>query len=114
MSKVRFFGISLNKDSILNLNLFLLTLAIAMLAMANPALAAGGLDNLNKATDALQELVDWLYIFVGVGAILYLTWLVIMALMEKKQWSDVFMGIGYCAVAGGIVMAGDWGLELFK
>lgn len=112
MKNIYFMGRVINKDTIINL--FMFTFALFVFAFANPALASGGLSNLNKATDALQEIVDWLYVFVGVGAILYLTWLVVMALLEKKQWSDVFVGIGYCAAAGGIVMAGDWGLELFK
>lgn len=111
MNKVSIFGFTFNKDSALNLFLFAFTIAI--FAISNPALAAGGLGSLDKATDALQSIVDWLYIFIGVGAVLYLVWLVGMALFERKQWSDVGMGIGYCAIAGGVVMCADWALGMF-
>lgn len=110
MKNVLFMGRAINKDTFINLFMF----AFAFFIFANPALAAGGLGNLNKATDALQELVDWMYILVGIGALGYLIYLCIMAFMEKKQWSDVGMGVVYCSVAGAIVMLGDWGLGLFK
>lgn len=112
MKNIYFMGRVINKDTFINLFMFAFTFFI--LAFANPALAAGGLSNLNKATDALQEIVDWMYILVGIGALGYLIWLSCMAFLERKQWSDVGMGVVYCSVAGAIVMLGDWGLELFK
>ncbi|WP_258086636.1 TrbC/VirB2 family protein [Xenorhabdus bovienii] len=100
----------MNKDSIINFFMF----AFAFVIFTNPALAAGGLGNLNKATDGLQEIADWLYIFVGVGAVLYMIWLVGMALFEQKQWTQVAIGLGHCAMAGGVVLGADWALGLFK
>lgn len=79
----------------------------------NRANAAGGLESLDKATDALNDIMDWLFVFVGVGALVYIIYLVAMALMEKKSWNDVIMGGVYCAVAGGIVYAGKWALTLW-
>ncbi|CQQ96792.1 TrbC/VIRB2 family [Yersinia enterocolitica] len=112
MKNIYFMGRVINKDTVINL--FMFAFIFFVFAFANPALAAGGLGNLDKATDALQEIADWLYIFVGVGAVLYIIYLVGMALFEKKQWSDVGMGLGYCAIAGGIVMGADWAIGLFK
>ncbi|WP_275367702.1 conjugal transfer protein [Xenorhabdus bovienii] len=103
-------GRLMNKDSITNSFMF----AFAFVIFTNPSLAAGGLENLNKATDALQELTNWLYVFVGVGSVLYLIYLVCFTLLEKKQWTDVFIGLGHCSMAGGVVMAADWALVLFK
>lgn len=111
MNQVRFFGLSFNKDSAINFLLIVATLGMFM--VASPALAAGGLESLDKATDALEDISKWLYAFVGVGAVVYIIYLVGMALFEKKQWSDVGMGLGYCAIAGGIVMAAEWAIGLF-
>ncbi|HED3891540.1 TPA: conjugal transfer protein [Morganella morganii] len=38
----------------------------------------------------------------------YLLYLVVMTFMERKQWSDVGMGLVYCAGAGGILLAGNY------
>ncbi|MDE9544131.1 conjugal transfer protein [Xenorhabdus bovienii] len=51
---------------------------------------------------------------MGVGSVLYLIYLVCFTLLEKKQWTDVFIGLGHCSMAGGVVMAADWALVLFK
>lgn len=79
--------------------------------VSNLAWAEGG--GLDSATDALTTVKTWLYGFVGVGALVYMIWNVGMALAEKKQWSDVGMALGYCAIAGGCVAGGTWAYEIF-
>ena len=79
--------------------------------VSNMAWAAGG--GLAASTDALTTIKTWLYGFVGVGALVYMIWNVGMALAEKKQWSDVGMALGYCAIAGGCVAGGTWAYEIF-
>ncbi|HGJ5854445.1 TrbC/VirB2 family protein [Arsenophonus nasoniae] len=93
-----------------------LLLAFCLLALLafNPAFAAsGGLDSLDKATNALKDILSWLKGFVVVASILYIVYLVVMAIAEKKAWSDVTMGLVYCAIAGGVVMGGEWATTLF-
>lgn len=91
----------------------MLVLAMTVMCIAQPVLAAGGLGSLDKATTALQDILDWLKVFVVVAAILYITYLVVMAIAEKKSWSDVLMGLGYCAIAGGVTFGGAWATTLW-
>lgn len=77
------------------------------------AFAAGGLGNLNKATDALKEIKFWLFAFVGLAAIVYLLYCIAMTFAERKSWSDVGMALIYCCLAGGAILGGNWALALF-
>ncbi len=72
---------------------------------------AGGLDS---ATDALSEIKTWLFGFVGLSALVYLLYMVLMAFLERKSWSEVALALVYCAIAGGAVVGGTWALGLFK
>lgn len=86
---------------------------MACLLCVNPAFA-DGLASLDKATTALQDILSWLKVFVVVASVLYITYMVVMAIAEKKSWSDVMMGLVYCAIAGGVVMGGEWASELWN
>ena len=57
--------------------------SVAMLA--TPAMAAGGLD---EATNAIETFKGWLYGFMGVFALVYMLYHIILAMLEKEQWSD--------------------------
>ena len=100
-----------NKYVSLHMIIFLL---LATCVVSEPVFAAGGLNNLNKATNALEEIKTWLFRFTGVGALIYIVYLVAMTFAEKKTWNDVLMGLGYCAGAGGVIMAGNWALSLWS
>jgi type IV secretory pathway VirB2 component (pilin) len=80
--------------------------ALALTAMTSPAFAQLG--GLQKATTTAQDVTTGVYAFVGACAGLYLLYLCIMAFMERKQWSDVFMGVVHVAIAGGSVVLGAW------
>jgi len=82
-----------------------------LLSLTSTLSYAGGL---NTATDTLTELKTWAFGFVGLCALLYLIYNLIMAFMEKKSWSDAGMSLVYCALAGGVLAGGNWALELFK
>lgn len=84
---------------------------IALCAVAMPVFAAGGLQ---AGTDAATTIKTWLYGFVGVCAFIYLLYNVLMALAERKQWSDVGMALVYCSIAGGALAGGEWAMSLFK
>ena len=74
------------------------------------AMAAGGLD---EATSAIQTFQTWLYGFLGVGVLLYMIYQIILALMEKQQWADVFLAVGKVAAAGGSVMLATWAWSIW-
>lgn len=107
-SIARFFNVDVKRFS----SVFLLGMIATFLAV-NPAFA-DGLASLEKATTALQDILSWLKVFVVVASVLYITYLVVMAIAEKKSWSDVMMGLVYCAIAGGVVMGGEWASELWN
>lgn len=77
--------------------------AICAFVFANPAFAG-----LKKANTALTEIKDWAYAILGIGIFLYIMYHIIMALMNKGQWSDVVMAVVYSAVAGAAIALGDW------
>ncbi|HDF2366303.1 TPA: conjugal transfer protein [Morganella morganii] len=43
----------------------------------------------------------------------YLLYLIAMTFFEKKAWSDVGMGLAYCAGAGGALLAGNYFLGMW-
>ncbi|MEM8183595.1 TrbC/VirB2 family protein [Morganella morganii subsp. sibonii] len=100
-----------NKDAVINF--VLIAAAFILLIAAQPALAAGGLDNLNKSNDLAQEILDWLNKLVPLFALCYLLYLIAMTFFEKKAWSDVGMGLAYCAGAGGALLAGNYFLGMW-
>ena len=71
----------------------------------NFAFAAGGLD---EATTQATTIKTWAYGFLGVCVFIYLIYLVVMALLDRKQWADVLVGVGYVAIAGAIIVVGEW------
>ena len=77
--------------------------------LAMPAFAG-----LADATNALTEIKSWLFTFVGVAALVYLLYNVLMAIMERKSWGEVGMALAYCAMAGGAIVGGNWAIGLFK
>lgn len=85
--------------------------AFFCLFFANAVLAAGGLDS---ATSALEELKSWLFIAIGIAALIYLMYCIGMAFMEKKTWGEVGQSLAYCALAGGALVGGNWALSLFR
>jgi hypothetical protein len=86
-------------------------LAAGIGLFASSVYAAGG--GLNSATTEATNIKTWLYGILGIGVFLYLMYLVIMALMDKKQWADVGMGLVYTAAAGGILVAGEWAWSIW-
>lgn len=74
------------------------------------ALAGGGLD---EATNQANELKTWLYGLLGVGVFLYLMYNVIMALANRIQWAEVGMAVVYVAVAGGVLVLGQWAWSIW-
>ncbi|HDM8068013.1 conjugal transfer protein [Vibrio harveyi] len=77
-------------------------IAMMLIIVCHPAIAAGGLD---EATNWVDEIADWAYKLLGSAVFVYSIVMVIMALLEKKTWGDVGISIAKAAAAGGIVAA---------
>ena len=83
--------------------------AAGTLLAAAPALA-GGLD---EGTSAVSEFRVWFYGFLSAGVSVFMIYKVIMALIEKETWGDVFQALGKVAIAGGVIVASDWAWSIF-
>ncbi len=92
-----------------NVNRFVF--ALFFMLFSGFAAAGGGLDS---ATNAITNLKSWLFPFVGLCALVYMLYCILMAFMERKSWGDVGMALGYCALAGGAVAGGTWALGMFQ
>lgn len=88
-------------------------LTVLMMVVSHYVSAQTGTGGLEAGTDQANDLKTWAYGFLGVAVFLYLMYLVIMALMDKRQWSDVLQGLGYVAAAGGILVAGAWAWSIW-
>lgn len=85
-------------------------IAMVLMLLSPSTLAAGGLD---EAIHWVDEIISWAYAFLGSASLLFCIYLVIMALIEKKQWADVFVGMGKVAVAGGILIGADYAWSIW-
>jgi hypothetical protein len=83
-------------------------LLIAAFASA-PAFAGG----LSSATSAAQTFQTWFYAFVGVLALVYLTWKGVESFTDRAHWSDFALGVGKVAVVGAVVVLGTWAWNVF-
>ncbi|HDR1845263.1 MULTISPECIES: conjugal transfer protein TraC [Pasteurellaceae] len=75
------------------------------------AFAAGG--GLNAATSEASKIKDWAYKFLGVAALGYIIFNVIMAYIGRKGWSEVFMAVVYAAIAGAAIVLGEWAWSIW-
>lgn len=89
-------------------SLFAAVAAILVSFVSSPSRAAG-LDNL---TTWITDIRVWGYGFLAAFCLAYLVYLVAAAIAEKKQWSDVGIGLAKVAAAGGIIGGGEamWGI----
>lgn len=85
-----------------------LAVAFGFFVLVEPSYAG-----LKKAEGAIDEIKDWAYAILGVGVFIYLIYLVIMALINKGSWADVGLGVVYVAVAGGVLLLGEWAWSTF-
>ena len=83
---------------------------LTIAAMNSNAFALGGLE---KAQSAADDVKTGLFAVVGVVALIYMTYLGVMAFTEKKSWSDFGWGIVHVGAVGGSVQLGSWGWTLF-
>lgn len=74
------------------------------------ALALGGLD---KAKSTAEEIKTGLYALVGIVGLIYMIYLGVMAMTEKKSWSDFGWGVVHVAAVGGAVAMATWAWTLF-
>lgn len=93
---------ALNSNTQTYNNLKAAFIAMMLVLVCHPAIAAGGLD---EATNWVNEIADWAYKLLGAAVFVYSIVMVILALIEKKTWGDVGISIAKAAGAGGIVAA---------
>lgn len=75
--------------------------------------SAHALAGLDTATSTATEIKTGMYAFVGVGALIYLIYLALMAFTEKKTWADFGMGVVHVSFAGAALALGTWAWGLF-
>lgn len=88
-----------------------LTAATAALAFSVSVQAAGGLDIIKEKADGIKTTA---FTILGVFALIYLIYLAIMAMAEKKQWSDFGMGVVHVIAAGATISLGTWAWGIFS
>lgn len=71
-----------------------------------PVLAqAAGLD---AGTNALSTFQTWMYSILGVGALCFLVYRVVQAMLDNIGWMQVVISLGYVALAGAILVVGQY------
>lgn len=90
---------------------FLFAMMFAAVALVpEVALAQGGLQS---GTTAVTNFNTWLYAFVGVCAVSYLTFKGFQLAGEKIQWIDFGYAIGKVAVCGGVPVLAAWAWSVY-
>lgn len=99
------------KNFKINKQLLMIVLLPLTIGVANAQ--AGGLSGLDDATKLLDDIFDWGRIFVLSVASLYFLYLVIMAFLERKTWTDVMIGGVWCIIAGAAAMLAKWAVGIY-
>ncbi|WP_075790599.1 hypothetical protein [Massilia putida] len=72
--------------------------------------AAGGL---SSGTTAVTTFNTWLFAFIGIVSISYLTFKCVQLAGEKIQWIDLGYAIAKVAVIGGVPVLGAWAYAVY-
>lgn len=87
-----------------NTVLFVILMGV-MFSLSPDVFAAGGLDS---ATSELNNIKEWGYKILGIAALGYIIFNVMMAYLGRKSWGDVAMAVVYAAIAGAALALGNW------
>lgn len=85
----------------------------AMVAMLFSSMVFAQTGGLAQATTTMNEIKLWGYGFLGVVVFVYLMYNVVMALLDRKQWADVLVAVGYIAIAGAVLVIAEWAWGLW-
>lgn len=88
-------------------------LAVLLLVGLFGYASAQGLAGLDDATKLLKDIFKWGRNFILLIAVLYFLWLVGNAFLDRKSWTDVLVGIGYCILGGGSAILAEWAVGLY-
>lgn len=91
--------------------LSLLTVALIATMPAFALAKTGG--GLNSGTGAVTSFNTWLFAFIGVCAVSYLTFKCVQLAGEKIQWIDLGYAIGKVAVVGGVPVLAAWAYAVY-
>lgn len=95
---------------------FLSKLSSVIAISAIPALAfaqAAGGGGLASGTTAITNFNTWLFAFIAVCAISYLTFKCVQLAGEKIQWIDLGYAIAKVAVVGGVPVLAAWAYAVY-
>lgn len=92
-----------------NFKSFFILSLMFVLSFAN----AQGLAGLNDATSLLEDVLTWIQGFVVVVACIYVIYIIIMVMVEKKDWMDFAKAVGWAIVAGGGASLVKWAVGYF-
>lgn len=88
-------------------------LTFALLTLPTLALAQTPSGGLDSGTTAVTSFNTWLFTFIGVCAISYLTFKCVQLAGEKIQWIDLGYAIGKVAVVGGVPALAAWAYAVY-
>ncbi|WP_193067747.1 conjugal transfer protein [Halomonas sp. 3D7M] len=80
----------------------------ALMLVLFPAIGFAAAGGLAAATNALEGFRAWAYGFLAVVVLVYMLYKVMLAFLEKGTWGDVAQSLGFVAIAGGIILAGEF------
>ncbi len=89
-----------------------LTLAIAVMLLANPAFA-GLTGGLNKATSMATQIKTFLFGFFAIVAAIYLLIKFVECWGGRAEWKELGMSVLYVAGAGGAGYLANWAWNAF-
>lgn len=91
---------------------YLAYLFVACLSLVSiDAFAAGG--GLQAASTQAEQIKTWAYSFLGIAAVGYIIFNVLMAYLGRKSWGDVAMAVVYAAIAGACLVLGSWAWSIW-
>lgn len=84
---------------------------LCMVALASPEFAlAGGLESGQAAASNFQT---WFFGFLGVVALIYLSWEGMQLWRHQSQWIDFGEAVAKVAAVGAVVGLGSWAWSVF-
>lgn len=107
----KLFGLSFKFDM---KKMFSFALLVAFCFGSQALAQKGGLAGIDDGTKMLKEIFSKGKLFVIAVACVYFLYLVIMAFLERKSWTDVLMGLFYCIIAGGAALLADWAVGYYS
>lgn len=89
------------------------TFALTLLSATQVAFAST-LGGLSKAQMAATDIKNGFFILVGIIVAIWLLYIFVLALSEKKSWADFGWGVVYTSFGGGAIALATWAWSIFQ